>query len=142
MSTITTDTATICLFDLASLQHRLNDVGDWWSIPKNELEEVNAGNALILNLGADGSYEVNFCNSAMSGMKHFSLRIPTGRIFIGQGEQLTGGGLEPDPAWGGEFHNVEAGNYVCGLLKDGNHIYVHLEKKGDGNNQLDNLINL
>jgi hypothetical protein len=142
MVTITTDTATICIFDTACLIHRINDAGDWWSIPRNELEEVNAGNALIMNLGADGSYDVHFCESPMDGMSAFALRIPTGRFFVGQGEQLTGGGLEPDVAWGGEFREVDPGQYVCGLFRQGNQVHVFLEKGGSGRNQLDNLVNL
>lgn len=142
MVMVTTDTATICLFDLSCLRHRLDDVGDWWSIPKNELAEVNAGNALILNVGSDGSYDVCFEETSIDGMRKFSLRVPSGRFFVGQGEQLTGGGLEPDVAWGGKMCEVEPGLYICGLIKQGNKIHVHLQKGGNGINKLDNLINL
>lgn len=55
-----TDTATLCLYDLAALKHRLEDTSDWWSIPVDELAEVNAGHCLFLNLGADGVYEVGW----------------------------------------------------------------------------------
>ena len=139
---VTTDTATICMFDPACLRHRIDDAGDWWSIPRDELAEVNAGNALILNVGSDGSYNVHFEESPREGMRKFALRIPTGRFFVGQGEQLSGGGLEPDVKWGGEFREVEPGQYNCGLLKQGGDLYVHLAKGGPGTNQLDNLINL
>jgi hypothetical protein len=37
---VATDTATICIFDVAAMKHRVNDVGDWWSIPSNELTDV------------------------------------------------------------------------------------------------------
>ncbi|WP_373275999.1 DUF6386 family protein, partial [Serratia marcescens] len=50
----TTDTATLSIFDLVSLNHRVSDDADWWSIPEDELEEVNKGNVLFLNLGEDG----------------------------------------------------------------------------------------
>ncbi|WP_276311056.1 DUF6386 family protein [Paenibacillus silvae] len=52
-----TDTATLCCYDLAALEHRLEDTADWWSIPEDELQEVNAGNCLFLNLGDDGLYK-------------------------------------------------------------------------------------
>ncbi|WP_430444408.1 DUF6386 family protein [Sphingorhabdus contaminans] len=56
---VSTDTATICIFDKTCLAHRKDDVGDCWSAPRNELEEVASGNALFLNLGQDGTYNVN-----------------------------------------------------------------------------------
>lgn len=34
-------------FDLVSLNHRVSDDADWWSIPEDELEEVNKGNVLF-----------------------------------------------------------------------------------------------
>ena len=49
-----TDTSTMCVFDIASLKHRLEDDADWWSIPDAELKEVNQGNVAFLNLGIDG----------------------------------------------------------------------------------------
>lgn len=142
MVRITTDTATICMFDPTCLRHRIDDAGDWWSIPRDELSEVNAGNALILNVGSDGSYDVSFEEAPMEGMRCFALRIPSGRLFVGQGEQLSGGGLEPDAQWGGEFREVEPDHYIFGLLRRGNELHVHLEKGGSGTNHLDNLINL
>lgn len=54
-----TDTATLCLYDLAALKHRVEDTSDWWSIPEDELAEVNAGHCLFLNLGADGDMRWN-----------------------------------------------------------------------------------
>ncbi|MEO5587768.1 MAG: DUF6386 family protein, partial [Novosphingobium sp.] len=27
---VATDTATICIFDVGAMKHRVNDVGDWW----------------------------------------------------------------------------------------------------------------
>ncbi|WP_429865035.1 DUF6386 family protein [Enterobacter roggenkampii] len=37
----------------------LNEDVDWWSLPEDEVEEVNKGNVLFLNLGDDGAYKVN-----------------------------------------------------------------------------------
>ncbi|WWM60110.1 DUF6386 family protein [Paenibacillus tundrae] len=45
-----TDTATMCIYDLGTLKHRLQDTVDWWSIPEDELAEVNAGHCLFINL--------------------------------------------------------------------------------------------
>ncbi|MDM6756676.1 DUF6386 family protein, partial [Enterobacter hormaechei] len=46
------------MYDLVSLKHRVNDDAEWWSLPENEVEEINKGNVLFLNLGDDGVYKV------------------------------------------------------------------------------------
>lgn len=56
---IQTDTTTLVIYDLISLKHRINGGVDWWSLPEDEVEEVNKGNVLFLNLGDDGAYKVN-----------------------------------------------------------------------------------
>lgn len=56
---IQTDTTTLVIYDLISLKHRINEDVDWWSLPEDEVEEVNKGNVLFLNLGDDGAYKVN-----------------------------------------------------------------------------------
>lgn len=40
---IQTDTAALVIYDLMSLKHRINDDVDWWSLPEDELEEINKG---------------------------------------------------------------------------------------------------
>ncbi len=45
--------------DLMSLKHGINEDVDWWSLPEDEVEEVNKGNVLFLNLGDDGANKVN-----------------------------------------------------------------------------------
>ncbi|WP_320731130.1 DUF6386 family protein [Enterobacter sichuanensis] len=42
-----------------SLKHGINEDVDWWSLPEDEVEEVNKGNVLFLNLGDDGANKVN-----------------------------------------------------------------------------------
>ena len=36
---VQTNTATIVIYDLMSLKHRLIDDVDWWSLPEDEVEE-------------------------------------------------------------------------------------------------------
>lgn len=55
---ISTDTATICIFDLTAIQHRKDDVGDWWSIPRDREVEIVNRSALFLDVGEDGNYQV------------------------------------------------------------------------------------
>ena len=54
-----TGTATLAVFDPACLEHRLDDVADWWSDPTDEVAEINAGNVLFVATGSDGTYEVS-----------------------------------------------------------------------------------
>ena len=95
--TISTDTATICIYDPAMLVHRFDSPPDWWSDYRVELEEANSGNLLIIGLGEDGDYyvrvqnEITDCIEKVTGL----IRIKTGRIFIGPGEEITGGGYRP-----------------------------------------------
>lgn len=56
---IQTDTTTLVIYDLMPLKHRINEDVDQWSLPEDEVEEVNKGNVLFLNLGDDGAYKVN-----------------------------------------------------------------------------------
>ncbi len=55
---IQTNTATLVIYDLMSLKHRINDDADWWSLSEDEVEEINKGNVLFLNLGDDGVYKI------------------------------------------------------------------------------------
>ncbi|MEH5133903.1 DUF6386 family protein, partial [Enterobacter hormaechei] len=57
-----TNTATVVIYDLVSLKHRVNDDADWWSLPEDEVVEINKGNVLFLNVGDDGTYKVYIKN--------------------------------------------------------------------------------
>jgi hypothetical protein len=48
---VVTDTATVAVFDLEAIRHRMNDTADWWSIAEDEILEVNQGNIAFLGLG-------------------------------------------------------------------------------------------
>jgi hypothetical protein len=104
-----TDTATLCVFDVASLRHRLADAADWWSIPEDEVAEVNMGNAAFLGLGRDGVYQVELVESLRT-TNPIGLKIPSGNVFIGAGEEVTSDGLEPEGLRGG-FIRLAPGTY-------------------------------
>jgi len=106
-----TDTATLCIFDLASLYHRIDDDGDWWSIPDEELIEVNEGNVAFIGLGEDGKYSLEISDSIDDVDCAVNLKFPSGRIFLGAGEEVTGDGLEPESIRGGTFLTVVPGQY-------------------------------
>ncbi len=139
----TTDTATLCLFDTQALKHRLNDEPDWWSIEADELGELNAGNAAFLNLGADGTYEVVITEHIKQPTVRLFLKVPSGNIFIGAGEEVTGGELEPDCVWGGSFLSVQPGLYECLASRgENNRIYLSFKKGSEGSNSFTSLIRL
>jgi hypothetical protein len=54
-----TGTAAIVIYDLESLQHRMNDDIDWWASPAEEISELNDRNLLIVGLGSDGFYDID-----------------------------------------------------------------------------------
>ena len=90
---ISTDTATICVFDKACLRHRINDVGDWWSLPNNEMQEVAAGNVLFLNLGDDGCYSVNVIYDDFETNHKYNIIVKSGFLFWGPVKRFLGVGL-------------------------------------------------
>ncbi|WP_434749943.1 DUF6386 family protein [Paenibacillus amylolyticus] len=146
-----TDTATLCCYDLASLEHRLQDTPDWWSIPEDELEEVNAGHCLFLNLGEDGTYDVQWIVSeaaydeaearAEQSMTYY-LQVPSGKVYLGAADDVSGGELEPDELSQGIFLQLNSGNYACTVFKKANQISVTIQPGDQGKNMLHDLIRI
>lgn len=87
-----TDTATIVVFDLKAIKHRVSDAPDWWSIKQDELHELNQGNIAFFNVGQDGSYSVSVAEDIAEEDGSLYLSFPSGKVFIGAGEDTTGGG--------------------------------------------------
>ena len=117
-----TGTATLAVFDPQRLRHRLADACDWWSVPWEEVAEINAGNLFSVALGGDGVYGVAvhlFDDGpdmpALSGL----IRCDGGEVFIGAGEQIPGDGLEPDLAFGGLSLAAPAGTYRVSVRRRG-----------------------
>ncbi|WP_051093297.1 DUF6386 family protein [Sphingobium indicum] len=113
-SGIYTSTSTIVVYDLGALKHRLDDDVDWWADPAEELVEINRRNLMIVGLGGDGFYDLDVVNED-GFARRYSLSFPSGRVFIGPGEMLTGGGDEPAPQHGGMFLDFEPGDYTVGI---------------------------
>ncbi|WP_170948172.1 DUF6386 family protein [Paenibacillus sp. 7516] len=144
-----TGTATMCLFDLASLKHRVEEPPDWWSIPEDELAEVNAGNCLFFNLGADGMYEVSWSvdishstSAVPEGAQVFYLQVPTGSVFLGAAEDVSGGELEPDESCDGMILSLQPGNVACIVSREGNQISLKIQPGTQGHNEQDSLIRI
>ena len=114
---IYTGTATVVVYDVESLKHRFDDEVDWWADPKDEIEELVKRNVLIIGLRSDGFYDVLTTDNAEGAQQSFSLSFPSGRVFIGPGEELTGGGAEPTGQNGGFFTSVAPGDYKIAVSR-------------------------
>ena len=140
----TTDTATLSIFDLVFLKHRVSDDADWWSIPEDELEEVNKGNVLFLNLGEDGQYTVRVVDNISENYKSLFLNVPSGKVFVGAGEDTSGGDLEPDGSdyMSGVFLIMDIGNYEVRFRRDSLDIVISFIKSSENKNEESALIRI
>ncbi len=139
---IVTDTATICVFDVAAMKHRKDDVGDWWSLPQNELAEGQRGNALFLNLGQDGVYQVETTSLIDPKMPGYCLNTPSGIVFVGPGEEMSGGGFEPAVEWGGFFVPVQSPHQKVTVRRDGSTIALNFQASELFENTFQELIRI
>ncbi|GAB3254903.1 DUF6386 family protein [Chitinimonas naiadis] len=106
-----TESATLCVYDLGALKHRLDSEEDWWSWPvATQLQEANAGHVLFVDVGADGAHDGHI---QFEPLAHFALEgwlnCPTGRLFVGSADEVTAEGKEPECAFGGLFVSVPVG---------------------------------
>jgi len=129
-----TDTATMCVFDLQCLKHRLDDDADWWTTADAELEEVNQGNVAFVGLGDDGNYFVAVTDDIQDAQVEVNLRVPSGRVFIGAGEEVTSDGLEPECVRGGGFITLTPGNYRLLAKKEGSSLLIAFSAHGESAN--------
>ena len=131
---IATSTAAFCLFDLAALTHRLDDSCDWWSIERDELTEINAGNCLIFGTGYDGGFgfEVTLGQGLASPELEVAIRAPSGKLYLGAGEDISGEDDQPEEHsehYPGLFLHVEPGNYLVSVKTTGTaEIAIGIEK--------------
>ncbi|MCQ2999940.1 DUF6386 family protein [Pseudomonas syringae] len=121
---IFTDTATLSIFDLGAINHRVSDAPDWWSIVEDEILEINEGNIAFLGLGDDGSYTIRVLDSIENAAGTLNLHFPSGKVFIGAGEDTSGGDLEPDESdvIQGEILDFALGHYSMRFARAGNTI--------------------
>jgi hypothetical protein len=117
-----TDTATLAVFDPARLHHRLADGADWWSIPTDELAEINRGNMLSVSTGSDGWYETEvFVGSVSDDPYHIEAFVAceSGQIFVGPGEVIPSDGLSTTDEFGGHFLDITPGTYRVRVSRPG-----------------------
>ena len=124
-SGIYTSTSTLVVYDLGALKHRLSDDVDWWADPAEELAEINRRSVLIIGLGSDGFYDLDIVEDG-GFAQSYSLSFPSGRVFIGPGEMMTGGGDEPAPQYGGMFLDFEPGDYAVGIERTDDRLQISI----------------
>ncbi|ORL66433.1 hypothetical protein B7H19_20540 [Pseudomonas putida] len=141
---VVTDTATLAIFDLKAIRHRVSDSFDWWSIQSDEISEKNEGNIAFLNLGEDGRYKVKVEDSLLDPSGGIYLKVPSGRVFVGAGEDTSGGGLEPDGSSTiqGEFLSLEAGSYYMSYKVESGVICLAFSSSSKFSNDLTDSIRL
>lgn len=107
--------------------------------------------ASFFNLGADGLYEVlwrvDISNSTRAvqeteGAQVFYLQVPTGSVFLGAAEDVSGGELEPDESCDGMILSLQPGNVACIVSREGNQISLTIQPGAQGHNDLDSLIRI
>jgi hypothetical protein len=144
-TTVTTDTATIVLFDPECMRHRLNDEADWWSLPQEELLEVNRANAAFMNVSADGRYELEVVphEGLVDADVELVVRNISGRFFFGVGEMMSSSGLEPEAEYGNVFFDAVPGSYLVRARQRGGTVTVSLTPTDlDASNSFDDLVRL
>lgn len=93
------------------LRHRLDDDADWWCYPESEqLKELNSGNAAFIDVGRDGQHVGTLQEEPLQEWQfELWLKCPSGKVFIGAGEEATSDGMEPECDRGGLMLQVPAG---------------------------------
>ncbi len=100
---VQTDTATVALFDMATLRHRIDDDGDWWTVDVSAEPEVSSGKVCIVSVADDGGHQVRVSTEGLtpderayaSDMVKCGLEVSSGRVHVLAGEWLPGEGLTP-----------------------------------------------
>jgi hypothetical protein len=141
---IFTDTATVAIFDLAAIKHRMSDTPDWWGIVEDELQEINEGNVAFLGVGQDGSYKIAIVDDIAANFGVLHLGFPSGQVFVGAGEDTTGGDLEPDgsDAIQGVVVDFEPGSYLMKYKKTGGVLELAFQTSIKKSNELTESIRL
>lgn len=114
---VATDTATLAVFDPeAARPYMRHQYHDWWTLWECALPATNAGHVAVVDLGTDGSYLVELVEPSempAGGRLEINLLCPTGTLYVGPGEDIPAGGLEPDETCGGKLVNIGKERVRC-----------------------------
>lgn len=139
-----TDTATLSIFDFQAIKHRINDTADWWSLPEDEINEVNKGNIIFLGLLDDGVYKVDVVDKINDPDGTLFLKVPSGEVFIGAGEDTTGGDLEPDSSDCilGKVFKLPVSNYSVSFKRNGEVILISFVPSSKNTNKIESSVRI
>ncbi|MDA8428120.1 MAG: DUF6386 family protein [Geobacteraceae bacterium] len=128
MTKITTDTATIAVFDLCALEHKIDADGDWWTYDQSEelQAEIQNGNLYLINTGFDGSFEV-MVDSELPQVHSKPINSPSKELYIVCGEELPAEGLTPELLRGGIRYHVDASEVHISHDQVGSRITIHIK---------------
>jgi hypothetical protein len=124
---IATDTSTIALFDLSTLEHKVAGDGDWWTYDKDEgfITELDNHNLYLINTGFDGVFDVEVI-SASSVSTPKELNSPSRQVYIVCGEELPGDGLRPECIRGGLIYQVDSARLFVSCTQAENRIKINI----------------
>lgn len=119
-----TDTATFAVFDPECLKARLDEPCDWWCGSFAEIKEIMEGKAAFVSTTADGVFKVRITSGDLTPEERdycterigpLGFEVKSGKVFVGQGERITGGGFAPEEATlsnaEGSFVEIPPGAY-------------------------------
>lgn len=144
-TTITTDPATIVIFDPECMRHRLEEDADWWSLPQEELLEVNRANAAFMNVSAVGSYEIELAphEELEDADVEFFVRNINGRFFFGAGEMISSAGPGPEAKYGNVVFDAAPGSYLVRARQRAGTVAVSIKSTNlEASNSFDELVRL
>ncbi|EEG87487.1 hypothetical protein PROPEN_00384 [Proteus penneri ATCC 35198] len=105
---------------------------------------MNKGNIAFIGLGNDGFYTINLCDKIEDPDVRININCPSGKVFIGAGEDTTGGDLEPDdPKYrAGEIIFLPVGDYEISLKKVSNILFISIIFSKENLNKFENVLRL
>jgi hypothetical protein len=96
----------------------------------------------FLNLGTDGSYHIEVSQLDDPKAEGFCLNTPSRRVFIGAGEEMSGGGFEQTGEWGGLFVDVDEAHQKVSVSRTGNTLAIKFQATEAFANDVTDLIGL
>ncbi|MDP8776092.1 DUF6386 family protein, partial [Serratia marcescens] len=90
----------------------------------------------------DGQYTVRVVDNTSENYKSLFFNVPSGKVFVGAGEDTSGGDLEPDGSdyMSGVFLILDIGNYEVRFRRDSLDIVISFIKNSENKNEESALI--
>jgi hypothetical protein len=123
-----TGTSSLALYGQGTLDDRLEDDPDWWTLDWEDLPEIRSRRLCLFELGSDGLYLVRISSdphpdelisSAIARVQGLGFSSPNGRVYIGAADCLPSDGLRPDETVKdyGRFYDLGTGDFLVDALR-------------------------